>query len=188
MRVNLSRALALVIVVGLALPAAAQEEPIVVQGAVETSLSGGAGFPLGDFKDNANTGFNIGARAGYYVSDRIAIGGQGAYERYGASDELKQLLADKEDALEELQGGIDKLDHPAIQVLRTEIVELQGKLANAEAQNLERQLAETREQERIADLQQRLDAAIEEGKIAKEDAARTQFRIEEILAQKAVCN
>ena len=73
-------------------------------------------------------------------------------------------------------------------MLRTEIVELQGKLANAEAQNLERQLAETREQERIADLQQRLDAAIEEGKIAKEDAARTQFRIEEILAQQAVCN
>ena len=57
-------------------------------------------------------------------------------------DELKELLAEKEEAMEDLQQGITKLDHPVIQVLKTEIDDLQSKLATAEAVNIERQLAE----------------------------------------------
>lgn len=93
MSVNSLRATVLIVLLGWTVPLAAQDA-IVARGAVETSASGGAGFPFGDFKDSANTGYNIGVRAGYYVTDRIAVGGQGVYERYGASDELKQLLSE----------------------------------------------------------------------------------------------
>lgn len=92
MRVILSRAAVLVAMAALAVPAAAQEQG-VAKGTVETSLGGGGSFPVGDFKDNANTGFNIGGRAAYYVTERIAVGGQITYDRFGASDELKQALS-----------------------------------------------------------------------------------------------
>jgi chromosome segregation ATPase len=88
-------------------------------------------------------------------------------------DELKTLLAEKEDRLEELTQGIETLEHPAIQVLRTEIDDLQSKLANANARNLERQLVENREQEKIADLERQLKAALLDRDDAKEETART---------------
>ena len=63
----------------------------VEKGQVELSVAGGLSAPLGDFGDEAKTGFRIGADVGYYTSPLFVIGAEFNYHSYGASDDLVAL-------------------------------------------------------------------------------------------------
>lgn len=60
----------------------------VEKGQFEISLGGGAGVPLSDFSDVAEVGFLVGGNFGYYVSPQFALGVEGNYHQFKASDEL----------------------------------------------------------------------------------------------------
>src|SRR6266568_4397795 len=55
-------------------------------------INGGGSFPTGDYKDLANTGWNIGGQGDYWINSMWGVGVDVAYHASKASDDLNAAI------------------------------------------------------------------------------------------------
>lgn len=79
----------LVLLVCAALFAAVPAHAVV--GSHSFGIEAGASVPSGDFGDEANTGFNVGANYQFMVN-QFGVGGEVKYHSWGASDDMNTAL------------------------------------------------------------------------------------------------